>query len=241
MEVPRIGVEPEPHLWPTSQPQQCQILNPLSEAKDQTHILVDTSQVLNPLSHNGNSKYTILTKPEAVRRSTEEMGSYYYVIATQFGLDHSNKCIVLTSLGSPLSQLCEWSKEVHRDYSWGTTSVEKTPVARLRSSSTFSHHPALSRPASPPLQSSRLKVHEGVLRRAVCISPLLFSWVRRKKKQLFYFCKCGLKNTQRRDNHIHFSSSLAIAVISSQKAYLKGMKFVFTRCILFMCVGLWAH
>ena len=30
---------------------QCQILNPLSEAKDQTHILMG----LNPLSHSGNS------------------------------------------------------------------------------------------------------------------------------------------------------------------------------------------
>ena len=36
--------------------QQHQILNPLSEAKDQNIILMDTSQVLNPLSHNGNSK-----------------------------------------------------------------------------------------------------------------------------------------------------------------------------------------
>ena len=29
--------------------------NPLSEARDGTCILMDTSQVLNPLSHNGNS------------------------------------------------------------------------------------------------------------------------------------------------------------------------------------------
>ena len=34
---------------------QCQILNPLSEASDGTHILMDTSWVLNLLSHNGNS------------------------------------------------------------------------------------------------------------------------------------------------------------------------------------------
>ena len=34
---------------------QCQILNPLSEARDQTHILMDTICVLNPLSHDGNS------------------------------------------------------------------------------------------------------------------------------------------------------------------------------------------
>ena len=34
---------------------QCWILNPLSEARDQTHNLVDTSWVRNPLSHNQNS------------------------------------------------------------------------------------------------------------------------------------------------------------------------------------------
>ena len=33
---------------------QCRILNLLIEGKDQTHILMDTSQVLNSLSHNGN-------------------------------------------------------------------------------------------------------------------------------------------------------------------------------------------
>ena len=35
--------------------QQRQILNPPREAKDQTHIHMDTSQVLNPLSHNRSS------------------------------------------------------------------------------------------------------------------------------------------------------------------------------------------
>ena len=35
--------------------QQCQILNPLSEAREWTYILMDTSQVLNPLSCNGSS------------------------------------------------------------------------------------------------------------------------------------------------------------------------------------------
>ena len=35
---------------------QCQIFNPLSEARDQTHIITDTSQVLNQLSHNRNFK-----------------------------------------------------------------------------------------------------------------------------------------------------------------------------------------
>ena len=36
--------------------EQCQILHPLSEARDRTHILTDTSWVPNLLSHNGNSE-----------------------------------------------------------------------------------------------------------------------------------------------------------------------------------------
>ena len=71
MEVPRLGVElalqlpacttatatPDPNcicdlcrsLW------QCQILNPLSEARDQTASSRTLGCVLNPLSHNGSS------------------------------------------------------------------------------------------------------------------------------------------------------------------------------------------
>ena len=40
--------------------QQCQILSPLSETKDQTRILMDTSWVLNLLSHNRNSKKILI-------------------------------------------------------------------------------------------------------------------------------------------------------------------------------------
>ena len=39
---------------------QRQILNSLSEARDQTHILMDTCQVLNPLSRNRNSSHFFL-------------------------------------------------------------------------------------------------------------------------------------------------------------------------------------
>ena len=68
MEVPRLGVESDVQLLAytraTATPdpshvfslhhssRQCQILNPMSEAKDWTCILMDTSQVRNPLSHN---------------------------------------------------------------------------------------------------------------------------------------------------------------------------------------------
>ena len=38
---------------------QRQILNPLSEARDRTHILMDASRVLRPLNHSGNSSVNI--------------------------------------------------------------------------------------------------------------------------------------------------------------------------------------
>ena len=72
MEVPKPGVKSELQLWAyttatamwdpshlcnlhCSFRQQLQVLNPLGEAGGQTWILMNTSQVLNPLSHNGNS------------------------------------------------------------------------------------------------------------------------------------------------------------------------------------------
>ena len=71
MEVPRLGVESElqlpAHTPATATPelsficslhyssQQYQILNPLSKARVLICILMDTSRVYNPLSHNKNS------------------------------------------------------------------------------------------------------------------------------------------------------------------------------------------
>ena len=52
-EVPGLGVESELQLRPTPQP--LWTLIPLSETRDQTRILMDPRQVLNPLSHSGNS------------------------------------------------------------------------------------------------------------------------------------------------------------------------------------------
>ena len=43
------------HLWPMWQLWQHWILNPLTETRDQTRLLMDTSRVRNPLSHNRNS------------------------------------------------------------------------------------------------------------------------------------------------------------------------------------------
>ena len=55
MEVPRLRVKLELPLQPKPQPQQCQTLNPLSKARDRTRVLMDTSRVLNPLSHKRSS------------------------------------------------------------------------------------------------------------------------------------------------------------------------------------------
>ena len=72
MEVPRLGIKSELQLLAyttaTTMPdpshicdlhhssQQHWILNPLSRARDRTHILLDTCWVCNLLSHNGNSQ-----------------------------------------------------------------------------------------------------------------------------------------------------------------------------------------
>ena len=72
MEIPRWGVElelqlpayatatatPDPsHIYNLGYSLQlCWVLTPLSEARDWTHILMNTSWVLNPLRHDRNSK-----------------------------------------------------------------------------------------------------------------------------------------------------------------------------------------
>ena len=67
MEVPRLGVESELQLlaYTTAtethicnvyhSSQQPPILNPLSKDRGWICVLMNTSEVLNPLSHNGNS------------------------------------------------------------------------------------------------------------------------------------------------------------------------------------------
>ena len=72
MEVPELGVKSElqlpaytiatlalSHICDLHHSlQQCRILNPLSKARDLTLILMDTSQVLKPLSYNRNVPVT---------------------------------------------------------------------------------------------------------------------------------------------------------------------------------------
>ena len=56
MEVPRLVVKLELQLLAyTTARSNTGSFNPLSVAGDQTHILLDTSQILNLLSHNRNS------------------------------------------------------------------------------------------------------------------------------------------------------------------------------------------
>ena len=45
MEVPRLGLNWGCSLWLMPQTQQCQILNPLTEARHRTYVLMDTSQI----------------------------------------------------------------------------------------------------------------------------------------------------------------------------------------------------
>jgi len=75
MELPRLGIERELQLLayttvPAAQDLscdcdlhhrswQCCILNSLSEARDQTCILMNTSWLLNPLSHHRNSSWQV--------------------------------------------------------------------------------------------------------------------------------------------------------------------------------------
>ena len=76
MEVPRLGVESELSLPAYARAtatrnlghicdlhyssQQCQLLNPLSKARDWTYTFMDTSWVYNLLSHNRNSPQVLL-------------------------------------------------------------------------------------------------------------------------------------------------------------------------------------
>ena len=98
MEVPRLGVESELLLLPAdttamldqslicdlhhSLP-QCQILNPLSKARERTHILMDTSRVLNLLSHSGNSGNILFSYTLYILVKEKEKKKYHSQPPTQ--------------------------------------------------------------------------------------------------------------------------------------------------------------
>ena len=54
---------------------QGRILNPVSEARDQTRFLMDTSEVLNLLSHNGNSSGAVFLTAHRSEPSFFSQGS----------------------------------------------------------------------------------------------------------------------------------------------------------------------
>ena len=56
------------HPWPMPQPLATPILNPLSKATGQTHNLMDTSWVFNPLTHNRNSRSTFFISKNHLSR-----------------------------------------------------------------------------------------------------------------------------------------------------------------------------
>ena len=105
MEVPRLGTESELQLptytTATATPDlsrvcdlhcsswQCQILNPLSKARDGTCILMGTSQVHNPLHHNGNSTAALFTTAKMWKQpkcpSTDEwIKKMWYIYTTEY-------------------------------------------------------------------------------------------------------------------------------------------------------------
>ena len=96
MEVPRLGVEselqPPAYTRATAMPdpsricdlhhslRQCWILNPLSEVRDRTQTLRDASRVLNPLSHNRNSRNNVFkTKNDSSFLKLKLLVNYTYI------------------------------------------------------------------------------------------------------------------------------------------------------------------
>ena len=125
MEFPRLGVKLELQL-PAYAPAtamlnlsricdlhcslwQCQILNPLSKASDQTHILMDTGRVLNPLSYNGNSLLTFYFKMcSEMKRAGQKTAQ---TMLSWFLWRKKKRPLVSCTLKKD-------QKEIHQRYSW---------------------------------------------------------------------------------------------------------------------------
>ena len=134
MEVPRLWVKLElqmlaytsasatPHLSHICDlhhcSQQLQILNPLSKARDWTCILMDTTCILNPMSHNRNSSnfslskrsWLILEKALAQTANMLEIRIIFYILSKlfpvpEFLVQESQAFVFLCTLIYPISQL----------------------------------------------------------------------------------------------------------------------------------------
>ena len=101
--------------------QQHQILNLLNKARDQTCILMDTSWVLNPLSHNRNSLWhSSWWKLVRVRFGQKRVKNHWsdgiYILKAKMSLDSLISFILLPSTDDLWKQYCAgqliWSSMV---------------------------------------------------------------------------------------------------------------------------------
>ena len=119
MEGPRLGVESELQLPACTtatamldlscvcnlhhSSQRPRIANPLSKARDRTCVFMDASLVLNPLSHNGNSK-------------THNFGNHFRIIRSQDALQ--NQPVLTTEINSLYFGLFLCLQK-HQRFRWG--------------------------------------------------------------------------------------------------------------------------
>ena len=85
-------------------------LNPLSKTRDQTHILMDTSRVLNPLSHNGNTLDGELLKKNGFKKLFSDVYSNWKWVNQAQALRESYWALLLNAQEELhiLYQLCTW-------------------------------------------------------------------------------------------------------------------------------------
>ena len=116
MEVPRLGVESELQLLArttvtaTQDPShvcnlhhnswQHWILNPLSEARDQTRVFMDTSLGLLPLSHNGNSCFSFYLRSSILCRSWKKHPLWVRLLGFESRHSHLTSFVTLDKLVS---------------------------------------------------------------------------------------------------------------------------------------------
>ena len=89
--------------------QQCWILNPLSEARNWTCILTDTSWVLHPLSHNVDSYFYALLFTSTGIKVTPNFKLFHWIILCEY-LDYRSNfwgCSVYIHLLGCTTQACK--------------------------------------------------------------------------------------------------------------------------------------